>query len=909
MTYAAAKADHATARAQVTAEQSVADPVRALSRSRSARETISPSPQLAVGKSTETAGRPLGANELAFFGTTFGHDFSQVRVHTDGHAAASVSRAGALAYTVGEHVFFAGGGPAPATRSGRRLLAHELAHVIQQRRGHGRSGLAEDAKAEADADQASRAVAEGKPFTVTEARPTGVARQPAGAVHDGQDQTSGPVAGSQRANMATVPMYEYRDESGAVVRVSEQEYGQLRRKATVQLAAAITRVQGTAEVWRNTHAEHMNEYHAESWSDLWDKPQRIIGVASDIRAGVVPPPLSMWGHPLHAAEGARKALDAGDLVEAARLLRLSEEHLKDAKHEWNTYIEASISGAGKLEGELETIRDTSFAIAVGAAVIVAAPVVAAGAGAAATGIGLSGTAATVAGTGGAALGTGLVGLGTGTVLRGGSDVAAQKIATGKVDLHRTAAEVRKHAKEDFVAGVTAGLAPGAGKLFGAGSEGLSMTQNVLRQGAAAGTATGVAHLGATGADTAYALGAEGKTWEQAKKENLLPGLEQTGRATLAAGIGGGVSALPGTAAAKLAATGRPMLGQAVQHGGGALAAAATTLVTSGSSREAVDAALNALVFSAAQPGSREPGRGGSKKSQTIEAKDAATTAAKSPGTGAQADVAPPSPAASTATQTKQTPPPADQLACPAMTEASPVEHEPGSTPHGETAPSAVEPSAVEPSAPVAAETMPAAVDEPGAAESAPQGPSAPEAKGGEPGKKAIAKPKTPRQRRNEPFSPDNRRPSLNQFRDIAPAAIDRHSGVRTNPEARVGVFKESLPERVPTPSGATRQELGHSYEASLREDLIPGGGNVRLRSSAGGKGRISDVGVHEITIEKRLSSAKLDQLWSDLIERNEIMLTVDKLNEPSAKRLAHMAAIYEKLTGKRPHITVRETSP
>jgi hypothetical protein len=113
---------------------------------------------------------------------------------------------------------------------------------------------------------------------------------------------------------------------------------------------------------------------------------------------------------------------------------------------------------------------------------------------------------------------------------------------------------------------------------------------------------------------------------------------------------------------------------------------------------------------------------------------------------------------------------------------------------------------------------------------------------------------------------------------------------------------------VPTPSGATRQKLGHSYEESVREDLIPGGGNVRLRSTAGGKGRISDVGVHEVTIEKRLGSAKLDQLWSDLIERNEIMLTVDKLSEPSANRLAHMAAIYEKLTGKRPHITVRETS-
>jgi hypothetical protein len=78
-------------------------------------------------------GRPLGPAARAFFEPRFGQDFSGVRVHTDPRAAASAEAVGALAYTVGRHVVFGAGQYAPGTAAGRRLLAHELAHVVQQR--------------------------------------------------------------------------------------------------------------------------------------------------------------------------------------------------------------------------------------------------------------------------------------------------------------------------------------------------------------------------------------------------------------------------------------------------------------------------------------------------------------------------------------------------------------------------------------------------------------------------------------------------------------------------------------------------------------------------------------------------------------------------------------------------------
>ncbi len=79
-----------------------------------------------------SSGRPLDRSTLAFMESRFGCDFSRVRVHTDAKAAESARSVEASAYTVGNDIVFGAGHYAPGTSAGRRLLSHELAHVLQQ---------------------------------------------------------------------------------------------------------------------------------------------------------------------------------------------------------------------------------------------------------------------------------------------------------------------------------------------------------------------------------------------------------------------------------------------------------------------------------------------------------------------------------------------------------------------------------------------------------------------------------------------------------------------------------------------------------------------------------------------------------------------------------------------------------
>ncbi len=77
-------------------------------------------------------GQALDASTRGFFEPRFGHDFSQVRVHSDVRAAESARAVNALAYTVGRDVVFGASQYAPGSAEGSRLLAHELTHVVQQ---------------------------------------------------------------------------------------------------------------------------------------------------------------------------------------------------------------------------------------------------------------------------------------------------------------------------------------------------------------------------------------------------------------------------------------------------------------------------------------------------------------------------------------------------------------------------------------------------------------------------------------------------------------------------------------------------------------------------------------------------------------------------------------------------------
>jgi hypothetical protein len=77
-------------------------------------------------------GEPLDAATRSFFEPRFGRDFSSVAIHADAKAAASSRALNANAFTAGQHLVFDEGQYRPNTTAGRRLLAHELTHVVQQ---------------------------------------------------------------------------------------------------------------------------------------------------------------------------------------------------------------------------------------------------------------------------------------------------------------------------------------------------------------------------------------------------------------------------------------------------------------------------------------------------------------------------------------------------------------------------------------------------------------------------------------------------------------------------------------------------------------------------------------------------------------------------------------------------------
>jgi hypothetical protein len=99
-----------------------------------------PTATTAVQSTLASAGAPLDAGTRGFMQSRFGHDFGRVRIHADAGADASARAVGAHAYTVGTDIAFAAGRFAPHSGEGRRLLAHELAHVVQQGGGATRTG-------------------------------------------------------------------------------------------------------------------------------------------------------------------------------------------------------------------------------------------------------------------------------------------------------------------------------------------------------------------------------------------------------------------------------------------------------------------------------------------------------------------------------------------------------------------------------------------------------------------------------------------------------------------------------------------------------------------------------------------------------------------------------------------------
>ena len=151
------------------------------------------------GSGESDSGSPLPAQVRQVMEAGIGHDFSAVRLHSDRNAAAKADRLSAIAFTKGEHVYFATSQLQPDTPRGQHLLAHELTHVVQQRAaspvsgsGPGRNRTA-NLGAEREADATAARVVAGRVSTKSAATDR---RTPIRHRHSGvqcQDRNGPPV--------------------------------------------------------------------------------------------------------------------------------------------------------------------------------------------------------------------------------------------------------------------------------------------------------------------------------------------------------------------------------------------------------------------------------------------------------------------------------------------------------------------------------------------------------------------------------------------------------------------------------------------------------------------------------------------------------------------------------------------
>jgi hypothetical protein len=146
------------------------------------RNGVAAGADVAVARASSSSGAPLPEDLKSRFEGSLGTDLSSVRVHTGGDSSQAAGAVGARAYTTGQDIHFASGQYAPSDPFGLHLLAHEVAHTVQQ------SGAASAPQyklevsapgdaAEVEADRAADAMVSGRPVTGLLAAVGGVGRK------------------------------------------------------------------------------------------------------------------------------------------------------------------------------------------------------------------------------------------------------------------------------------------------------------------------------------------------------------------------------------------------------------------------------------------------------------------------------------------------------------------------------------------------------------------------------------------------------------------------------------------------------------------------------------------------------------------------------------------------------------
>jgi hypothetical protein len=151
---------------------------------------VAASADVAVARAAETSGSALPGDVRDRFESSLGADLSSVRVHTGSESAQAAQAVGARAYATGQDIHFADGQYQPASADGLHLLAHEVAHTVQQAGGatterqHKLEVSSPGDALEVEADRVADAIVSGATASVSSAAAGGVHRDPTPAKED-----------------------------------------------------------------------------------------------------------------------------------------------------------------------------------------------------------------------------------------------------------------------------------------------------------------------------------------------------------------------------------------------------------------------------------------------------------------------------------------------------------------------------------------------------------------------------------------------------------------------------------------------------------------------------------------------------------------------------------------------------
>ena len=243
----------------------------------------------AVDAGLRSPGLPLEEGLRSFMESRFGHDFSGVRVHADAQAAASARAVNALAYTVGPDLVFGAGRYAPSSADGRRLLAHELTHVVQQTGGGARAAApagsawtigAPDDRFEREADRMAAAVVQpGHPDAAPSAVPAparagGLQRQPAAAdatLPALQDKALRQLAQFPQKALARWQRLKVR-ERDAVLRAMTDRYGEAFAGSFIEYAFGIRKPELSGALAQSTPKALAVKGYRHAGGNVWVHP-------------------------------------------------------------------------------------------------------------------------------------------------------------------------------------------------------------------------------------------------------------------------------------------------------------------------------------------------------------------------------------------------------------------------------------------------------------------------------------------------------------------------------------------------------------------------------------------------------------------------------------------------------------